>query len=269
MPELPEVETVARQLDPLVSGRLVERLRIADDRLAPGPGPTLAGRRVVRVHRIGKQIAVTTAGPAPADEAHLVIHLRMTGRLLWQRSRHRVLRPPLRAALDVEGGALVFSDVRRFGTLRWARSLDDVLGGAVDPLSRGLTARALGGILGTTSQPLKPWLLRQDKLVGIGNIYASEIPFVAGLSPFREAGSLDEEEVGRLHRGVRRVLRRAIDACGTTFSDFQDAHGVTGSYQRLLSVYGREGEPCRRCGATIRRAVQQQRSTFYCPACQG
>jgi formamidopyrimidine-DNA glycosylase len=268
MPELPEVETVARQLDPLVSGRLVERLRIADARLAPGAGPPLAGRRVVRVHRIGKQIAVTTAGPVPADEAHLVIHLRMTGRLLWQRSRDRVLRPPLRAALDVEGGSLVFSDVRRFGTLRWAHSLADVLGGAVDPLSRGLTARALGRLLGATSQPLKPWLLRQDKLAGIGNIYASEIPFAARLSPFRGAGSLDEEEVRRLHRGLRRVLRRAIDACGTTFSDFQDAHGVTGSYQRLLSVYGREGEPCRRCGARVRRAVQQQRSTFFCPGCQ-
>jgi formamidopyrimidine-DNA glycosylase len=269
MPELPEVETVARQLDPLVRGRRVVRFRVADDRLSPGPGPPLAGRRVDGVRRIGKQLAVTISAADPGDEAHLLIHLRMTGRLLWHETPQRALRPPLRASLDLEGGALIFSDVRRFGTMRWTRSLDDVLCGALDPLSRGLSARALAGLMSSSSQPLKPWLLRQDRLVGIGNIYASEIPFVARVSPFRSVDGLGGGEVRRLHRAVRSVLRHAIDACGTTFSDFQDAHGVTGRYQEMLSVYGREGEPCPRCGGAVRRAVQQQRSTFYCPACQG
>ena len=123
-------------------------------------------------------------------------------------------------------------------------------------------------LLGTSAQPLKAWLLRQDRLVGLGNIYASEILHAARLSPFAGAGSLNGREVRRLHSATRRILQRAIRNCGTTFSDFQDARGASGSYQRLLAVYGRDGEGCRRCRATIERVVQQQRSTFYCPGCQ-
>lgn len=268
MPELPEVETVARQLDPLVRQRRIERLRIADPRLSPGPGPPLAGRVVSGVRRFGKQIAVTTLDAVSGDETHLLVHLRMTGRLLWREPGVAALTPPLRASLDLDGGALLFSDVRRFGTIRWTRDPAVALGAALDPLSRQLTARRLRRMVQGSTQPLKPWLLRQDRLVGIGNIYASEIPYAARLSPFRAVGGLEPEEVDRLHRAVRRVLRRAIDACGTTFSDFQDAYGVTGSYQAMLSVYGRAGEPCRRCGGIIERTTQQQRSTFHCDGCQ-
>ncbi|NJN63501.1 MAG: hypothetical protein HC882_00595 [Acidobacteria bacterium] len=126
--------------------------------------------------------------------------------------------------------------------------------------------RSFNRLLRNARQPLKTWLLRQDRLVGIGNIYASEILHEAGLDPFRAGGELEPVETRRLHRALKAVLRRAIRYCGTTFSDFQDAHGVTGSYQTRLRVYGREGEPCKRCGAPIVRVSQAQRSTYYCSA---
>jgi formamidopyrimidine-DNA glycosylase len=138
----------------------------------------------------------------------------------------------------------------------------------MDPLSPHLTPASLGRLIGESRQNVKAWLLRQDRLVGLGNIYASEILFVAGISPLREAGSLSPDEHGRLWRATRRVLRRAIRNCGTTFSDFQDAQGLTGSYQHYLKVYGREDEPCPACRTPVVRIVQQQRSTYYCPRCQ-
>jgi len=268
VPELPEVETVARQLDPLLRDRRVRALRIADSRLSPGPSPDLRHRRVRGVRRIGKQVAIATASPGPYETAHLLVHLRMTGRLLWRPAAREALAPPVRASLELDGGSLLFSDVRRFGTMRWSRNPEAALNGAVDPLSRRLTARRLASMFEGSAQPLKPWLLRQDRLVGIGNIYASEIPFAAGVSPARPVGSLTPAEVQRLHRAIRRVLRRAIEACGTTFSDFQDAHGVTGTYQNMLSVYTKADEPCPRCREPIQRLVQQRRSTYHCPGCQ-
>lgn len=268
MPELPEVETVARQLDPLVRGRLFRGLRIVDGKLSPGAGPGPGRWLVGGVRRIGKQLTVGLEGGGNGRRAHLVVHLRMTGRLLWRPGRAAGLRPPSRAAVDLEGGSLVFSDVRRFGTMSWHDNVAGLLGTAVDPLDPLLTARRLGDLMAGSVQPLKPWLLRQDRLVGIGNIYASEIPHRAGLSPLRAAGALSAEEVRRLHRSLRAVLRKAIACCGTTFSDFQDSRGLTGSYQQYLAVYGREGEPCPRCGGTVIRTVQQQRSTFHCPGCQ-
>jgi formamidopyrimidine-DNA glycosylase len=138
----------------------------------------------------------------------------------------------------------------------------------MDPFSADLNPRVLGGLIGESHQNIKAWLLRQDRLVGLGNIYASEILFVAGISPLREAASLEATEHRKLLRATRLVLRRAIRNCGTTFSDFQDAQGLTGSYQNYLAVYGRESEPCLRCGTPVVRFVQQQRSTFFCSRCQ-
>lgn len=269
MPELPEVETVARQLAPSLEGRTLRRLRILDPRLRNGPLPRLAGRRVERVDRSGKQVRIRlSARPGRADPLWVLVHLRMTGRLLWLERPERRNRPHLRAKLLFDRGSLLFVDTRRFGTLTFARSEPETLPAGVEPLSPSFTRARLMELLRGSVTPLKPWLLRQDRIVGLGNIYASEIPHEARLSPLRPAGSLDDGEVARLHRAIRRVLNRAIRSCGTTFSDFQDARGVEGSYQSLLRVYDRPGEPCPRCAAAIERRVQQQRSTFYCPSCQ-
>lgn len=268
VPELPEVETVARQLDPLVRGRDARRLLCLDARLEMPRATDLRGFAVRRVARVGKQVAFEFVSGG-GRERTLVVHLRMTGRLVWDPADGEVRPHHLRARLELAGGGVDFIDPRRFGTLAWKGAVLSGSAEAMDPLSSGLDARLLASLLHGSRQPLKPWLMRQDRLVGIGNIYASEILFEAGLSPFRQAGSLTADETGALVKSVKRVLRRAIRHCGTTFSDFQDAHGVTGSYQSKLRVYGREGEPCRACGAPIERVVQAQRSTYYCTgACQ-
>jgi formamidopyrimidine-DNA glycosylase len=267
MPELPEVETVVRQLAPLVTGRRLRALEIRDPLLSGARQPGLRGRTIERVYRVGKQ-ALLAIGAGARDPAplFLAVHLRMTGRLLWSPRPPREA-PHLRARLLLDAGGLLFVDPRRFGTLRWHRSPTEAEPDGIDPLSPAFTPAALARLLASCRQDLKAWLLRQDRLAGLGNIYASEILFEAGLSPFRTAGSLEPPEIEALHRTTRRVLRRAIRHCGTTFSDFQGAHGVTGRYQERLRVYGREGRPCPRCGAPVARVVQQQRSTFFCRSC--
>jgi formamidopyrimidine-DNA glycosylase len=259
VPELPEVETIARQLAPLVTGRVIKGIRVLDPKLRAVSRSRLAGDRIIRVFRTGKQLAIELSGPR-----WLVIHLRMTGRLTWQQAP--VARRHLRLRLRLEGGNLCLHDARRFGTVQVVDEL--VEPGGLDPTSRRFTLAALEALIGSGRQPVKPWLLRQDRLVGLGNIYASEILFEAGIDPRRAVGSLAPAELRRLHRCTRAVLRRAIRACGTTFSDFQDARGGTGSYQRYLRVYGREEQACPGCGGAISRLEQQQRSTFFCPVCQ-
>jgi formamidopyrimidine-DNA glycosylase len=192
----------------------------------------------------------------------------MTGRLSWHADPARADRTHLRARFDLDRGALLFHDTRRFGTFTWHRSREAARPAGIDPLSPRLTPVAMSNLLRGSRQNVKAWLLRQDRLVGLGNIYASEILHAARISPLRSTESLDDEEVRDLLLSTRRILRRAIRNCGTTFSDFQDARGLTGSYQRYLVVYGRAGERCRRCGGGVRRVVLQQRSTFFCPDCQ-
>ena len=268
MPELPEVETVARQLAPRLVGRTVRGLRILDPRLRTRRTPRIAGRSVAEVGRSGKRVLIGfSASGAAGSPIWLAVHLRMTGRLLWS-TPGSALAERVRARLLLDRGELCFVDMRRFGTFDWYGSREAAEPAGTDPLSPDLTAGRLAALLDGSTQSLKAWLLRQDRLVGLGNIYASEILHAARLSPFRAAGSLTADEVRRLHRTTRRILQRAIRSCGTTFSDFQDASGLSGSYQRLLAVYGREGTRCRRCRTPVERVVQQQRSTFHCPGCQ-
>jgi len=269
VPELPEVETVARQLAPSLIGRRIVALRILDPLLRDGPAPPLAGRAVTGVARSGKRVLIALSPHRGGRDAlWLAVHLRMTGRLLWRSQDAAGTRPHHRARLTFEGGELLFADTRRFGTFAWCRRREDAEPEGVDPLAAELTVARLADLLRESPQPLKTWLLRQDRLVGLGNIYASEILHHARLSPFRAAGTLGRDEVRRLHASTRRVLERAIRHCGTTFSDFQDARGDEGSFQRFLAVYDRAGRPCRRCRSPIARSVQGQRSTFYCPVCQ-
>ncbi len=270
MPELPEVETVARSLAPLVEGQTVMRVRILDRARLELPTRRLARRHLIRVFRLGKEVLLELAKTSSRRSCWLGVHLRMTGRLLWRPDRDAAELPHVRAIFELDRGQLVFQDTRRFGTLTLYDALDMAQPAGLDPTTGAFTVEALRAQLarGSGAQLLKPWLLRQDRLVGIGNIYAAEIPHHAGLGPHRTVGSLHRAEIGRLHLAIREVLTAAIDACGTTFSDFQSGRGVEGSYQQHLRVYGREGEPCPRCGATIEKLTQQQRSTFYCPGCQ-
>jgi formamidopyrimidine-DNA glycosylase len=271
LPELPEVETVARQLAPLLAGRRVRALHILDQRLDPQALADLHGYYIASVERCGKRVAIALSRRSSMPPMRwLCVHLRMTGRLLWvagSAGTHADLRH-LRAKLELSGGSLLFYDARRFGTLQVCAEHPQAAEAGMDPLSPALTPRVLGAMLAGSRQQLKPWLMRQDRLVGIGNIYASEILFLAHIHPCRLAGALDSAEVAALLRATRAVLRKAIRHCGTTFSDFQDSNGESGGFQRFLQVYGRAGQPCRRCGAPIVRIVQGQRSTYFCPHCQ-
>ncbi|MFH1071151.1 MAG: bifunctional DNA-formamidopyrimidine glycosylase/DNA-(apurinic or apyrimidinic site) lyase [Candidatus Glassbacteria bacterium] len=269
MPELPEVETIVRQLGPLLTGRRTRELKIYDRKLETGLKDVVPGRPVETVSRLGKQICLALgSNGSDRNPLWLVFHLRMTGRLIVDSERRGQNERHLRAELVLEDGSLLFYDLRRFGLLLVLRSLEEAAPLGIDPLSPRFTVSHLTELIGGSTTAIKPWLLRQDRIVGLGNIYASEILFASVIDPRTPACRLDHSRLTRLHRQTRHILRLAIENCGTTFSDFQDSHGRTGSFQNLLKVYDRQGEPCPRCRSAIERIVQQQRSTYFCPACQ-
>jgi formamidopyrimidine-DNA glycosylase len=277
MPELPEVETLVRRLAPHLRGALLEGVELLDQRLAGPPFQVLHGRTVTAVLRSGKRIVLELSpGAASPRQAQpdasairwLAIHLRMSGHLEWFPEAVPQGIPHLRARLRFRKGVLLFRDVRRFGTLEILTDRRQLTPPGVDPLSPTFTPETLARLLAGSRQRIKPWLLRQDRITGLGNIYANEALFRAGLSPLRRCHTLETGEIARLHRGIVELLRDAIDYCGTTLPDFQSAWGDIGSFQDFLAVYGRAELPCRQCGAMILRIVEQGRSTYYCPSCQ-
>jgi formamidopyrimidine-DNA glycosylase len=267
MPELPEVETVARGLAGPLAGRTVERATLRRRDLYRGKSLSLrrlAGSKIAGVERIGKAILFRTAPPAPV----LVVHLGMTGRLTLTdaagtgrpRHRHAVL------TLD-DGRRLEYVDPRRFGFL-WVGACDDLgrqLNIGPDPFQ--LSARELERRLAGRRAPVKSLLLDQRLVSGIGNIYADELLFRAGVHPLTPGGAA-AGRAGDLLREARRVLRRAIRHGGTTLRDYRRADGSTGAFQARLAVYGRQGAPCIRCGGAVCRIVIGARSAHFCPHCQ-
>jgi formamidopyrimidine-DNA glycosylase len=270
LPELPEVETVARQLNAAIAGLRVKDLQVLDARLGMLPSELVESSKIACVKRYGKRVVLELIPPRRREPGvWLAVHLRMTGRLIWQAGQGAV-EPArsLRAVLALNKGQLGFYDTRRFGTIDITDHKADILPPGLEPLDAAVTWQRLKALAGKSPTPLKAWLLRQDKLTGLGNIYASEACFAARLNPERPVGSLGDEDFKRLNRSIKRILRAAIKHCGTTFSDFQDSTGSVGGYVKYLKVYARAGQPCRTCGTPIEKLVQGQRSTFYCPECQ-
>lgn len=271
MPELPEAETIARDLDPRLQGARITDVRVhRDDVLARPPetfGRALVGRTVHRVGRRGKNVVIGLD-----DGRRLMVNLGMTGRLMLSDSpRSTELRHvAVRIELD-DGRTLLYDDVRRFGLLQvhepdaWA-ARDAELG--FEPIDHGFTATDLLAMTRRSRTPIRNFLLDQSKVAGIGNIYALEALFRAGIRPTRRAHGVTAAEADALVDALRAVLTEAIDNRGTTFSDYRDAAGESGAFGPFLRVYGREGKPCVRCGTPIKRRVLTNRSAFYCPACQ-
>jgi formamidopyrimidine-DNA glycosylase len=287
MPELPEVETVVRQLEPEVEGRRIERLEVLDERwsrpVPPGElGAAVSGGTIERLGRRGKYILMGLDG-----ERTLVMHLRMTGNLIL-REGEEMLDPSegrrlyesersteerhLRARFTLEDGReLWFTDPRRFGE---AFLLDDdrleerfaKLG--VEPFSPEFTPQALGEKAAGRTAPLKSFLLDQATVAGVGNIYADEALFRAELHPLSPAGSMKPEHLEALRDAVVAALEAGIDAGGSSIDDYRDARGEKGTMQDEFLVHTREGEDCHRCGGTIVRIVVGGRSTYFCPGCQ-
>jgi len=275
MPELPEAETIARGLDVAVAGGTVRRVRVHRSEVVEPMTPArfrraLGGRRIEAVGRRGKWIVATLD-----DRRRWVTQLRMTGRFTWTNPSPLRSEPHLSLSILLDGpdrgGVVRFYDTRRFGrswilsTDEWSR-LDARLG--IEPLSPTFDAAALQGVISNSRAPIRNVLLNQDRIAGIGNIYASEACWVAGIDPRRPGRALRPAEVERLHSAIRAVLGRAIRRRGTSFSDYRDVLGGSGSFQSQLQTYGREGEPCRRCAGTIERVVLGGRSAFFCTACQ-
>jgi len=275
MPELPEVETVCRQLAPHMQGRVLRELEVLDPRWCqPAPPGELAdavrGLRIERVARRGKYLLVEFA-----DDVTLVMHLRMTGTLLLVAEREdRSGRPHLRARLELDDGhRVLFCDQRRFGTgevLLGTAAVEDYFGSrlGIEPLSPDFTAEALRALTRDRRAPVKAFLLTQERVAGVGNIYADEALFRARLHPLRPVGTLRRGQIAALRDAVVESLEAGIDARGATIEDFRHADGARGSLQDRFLVHRREGEPCPRCGSPIRKLRAAGRGTYVCPRCQ-
>lgn len=269
MPELPEVEVTRRSLAPALSGATIRGAWQGKSlRVALGCDTTrLAGLQIGAVERRGKYIL------ADAGAGVLIIHLGMSGSLQWFADPAPPRSAWVRFELLTDRGVLRLDDPRRFGAVVWHEGADV----AQHPLLRRLGREPLepgfdGALLHAAARgrrvSVKQWLLAGHAVVGVGNIYASEALFEAGIHPATAAGRLSRARCDRLAQAVRGVLGRAIEAGGSTLRDFSDAQGQAGHFQHAAAVYGRAGEPCMHCGRPVRRIVQGQRSTFYCPSCQ-
>lgn len=254
MPELPEAETIVRTLAPHVENRRIASLRLLSLRAARGRLPELAGRRIERVRRYGKRVEFEL------DCGVLVVQLGMTGALLWR----GLAGPYTRAILELDEGWVCFNDVRQFGGVSWRAGPAEELG--PDPLEIR-QEEFLARLLCRKAQ-VKRLLLDQRFLRGIGNIYADEILFRAGVHPGEAGAAIGARRARRLYRAMVEVLREAIRCGGSSVSDYVDAAGRRGRFQLRHQVYGRAGKPCLRCGRTIERIMVAQRGTHYCPACQ-
>jgi len=273
VPELPEVESVRRQLEPALVGRRFERVQIHDSRLVRPFEPAevaaeLEGERVEDVGRRGKYLVVRFESGRV-----LLIHLRMTGSLLHAAGGSLPDDPHRRAVVKLDDGSdVAYRDVRRFGTwlLLEPGEAEPYLAARVgdEPLDALFTAARLGEKLGARRTSLKAALLDQRTLAGLGNIYVDEALWRARLNPLRPAGSLDRAELRRLQRAIRAALEHGLARQGSTLRDYRLPDGSGGSMQDEFRVYGRGGEPCDRCGTPIARTRIAGRSSWFCPLCQ-
>ena len=274
MPELPEVETVARQVAPYARGRTVTGVRVLWERTLGGTtrqafGRAIRGLTITDVGRRGKHVVLATRR-GDRDAGALVVHLRMTGRLVpGEPADARGPHTRVVLALD-DGKALRFDDPRKFGRVNYAPDPDAFFGNlGIEPLGAGFTGAWLAHALRSRRRALKPLLLDQTFIAGLGNIYVDEALHRAGLHPLRSSDKVPRERALRLHRAIRSLLRQAIARQGSSFdAAYRTPEGEPGTYQERLRVYGREGEPCHACGRTLRRIVVGQRSTHLCTRCQ-
>lgn len=273
MPELPEAETIVRGLRSAVVGETITRAEVIKPDILREPKrrfwPKVRQRRIDAVERRAKNVLLRLGG-----DRVIAVNLGMTGRLLPfpspPRGPQRPTHPAVRFRFE-SGAVLIFDDVRRFGTVEcltaeeWQARSDRM---GPEPLDPDFTVDELLDGLGASRSPIRSWLLDQRRIAGVGNIYAAEALFLAGIHPTRPARSVTRKEARALHGSIRGVLREAIRAGGTTIRDYRTATGEEGGFAPSLYVYGRGGEPCRACGTEVTRTVFGNRSAFFCPACQ-
>lgn len=261
MPELPEVETITRQLKDRVLGQRVKGVEILDPKLQGKGIERIRTEVISSLRRRGKNIVFGFG-----TGLYLIAHPRMTGKFLWHPDGHPLQH--LRAVFQLSRGDLCWIDQRRFGTLMVSEDLNLLSSLGVEPLSPEFNDGYLCGITKGSRRSIKEFLMDQYKIAGIGNIYAAEILFSAGIHPQRRAGTLSQGEIALLVHRTKDILSKAVEERGTTIANYLDTEGSIGGYQKLLQVYGRAGEPCPNCGHPIERIRQSGRSTYFCPHCQ-
>ena len=271
MPELPEVETIRRQLAPYLEGRTLERVQILDPRWTRPDPPArvereLRGAVVERLDRSGKYLVWRLS-----DDRHLLTHLRMTGTFLIEPA----VEPPhtrVRFWLD-GGGVLIYVDPRRFGTghlLHGIAACDSYLETriGIEPFTPEFTTDHLFQLTRGRRTPIKAFVLDQRRIAGVGNIYADEALFRASIHPLRQAGRLTRAQLERLRVGIEEALQAGIEAKGASIDDFRHIDGARGSFQDRFLIHRRAGEPCPRCGTVVRKIVAAGRGTYVCERCQ-
>jgi len=256
MPELPEVETLCRQLHDKISGEKILATIVYDDKLAGLEN--VGGQMIEEVRRSGKTILIMLN-----EGRRIAIHLRMTGRLLWRQDNRK--EKHTRWRMKVAGGNVDLVDPRRFATIRIEPKQQDKDG---KDLITGFDEKAFLTRQAARKVSVKVLMMDPKAIAGIGNIYACEILHQTGISPFRQAATLSEREWRKVFRQARRILKKGIENRGTSISDWRDFYGCKGENQNELKAYGQEGKTCCTCGGVIARIKQNGRSTFYCPQCQ-
>jgi formamidopyrimidine-DNA glycosylase len=261
MPELPEVETVVRTLRPAIVGRRILNAEFTQLRVLIG-SPTrtarqLAGRKIQSIERHGKFIAIRL------DRGYLVVHLGMTGKLLVNADSTKWTH----AVFTLDKGSLHYDDQRQFGRIEYGLELPERVA-ALGPEPLEISLSDFEARLKARKSPIKAVLLNQAVVRGVGNIYADEALFRAGVHPKRMASSLKKDRVERIYNAMREVLAEAIESRGSSVSNYVDADGRKGSFQQAHRVYRRTGEACVKCGGEIKRIVLAQRGTHFCPKCQ-
>jgi len=267
MPELPEVETIKRQLEKAVVGKTVARVEILAPKMFIGDPKIITGQKITGSGRVAKVLRVYFA-----NGSALLIHFKLNGQLFLEKADQSLDRRFTRAILHLDDGSkLLFNDSRKFAWMRAVKDFREEETGAIEPFQKNFTLESFKNILSRSRKPIKLLLMDQEKISGIGNIYANESLFAARVNPFKPANSLKPEEAKRLFDMIPRILKKAIECHGSSGKDewFRQLDAKPGCYQKHFLVYQKDGAKCPgACSGKVVRKKQSGRSTFYCPKCQ-
>jgi len=267
MPELPEVETIRRQLEAAAVGKTINRVEISEPKMFIGDSEAVAGQKIVGVGRVAKVLRILLE-----NGRALFIHFKLNGQLFLEMPGESLDRRFTRVVLFLDDGSrLIFNDTRKFAWMKVVKEPAKELPKAIEPFLENFTLENFIAVLSKTRRPIKLVLMDQEKIAGIGNIYANESLFSARIDPFRPANSLKPSEIKRLYQAIPKILQKAIDCKGSSGKDewYRQLNGQTGCYQEHFLVYQRNGQKCPgTCAGEVVRKKQSGRSTFYCPECQ-
>jgi formamidopyrimidine-DNA glycosylase len=266
MPELPEVETIRRQLAEAAVGQKIAKIEVLEPKMVLGDLDLIRGQKITGVGRTAKVLRLVFE-----NGAALLVHFKLNGQLFLEKPGQNLERRFTRAILHLSGGSkLIFNDSRKFAWMKVVENFKNEVGGAIEPFQKNFTLENFKNVLAKSKKPVKLLLMDQEKIGGIGNIYANESLFAARINPFRPANSLDGKEAKNLFDSIIKILRKAVDCRGSSGKDewYRQMDGSPGCYQEHFLVYQRNGQKCPDCGGIIVREKQSGRGTFYCPACQ-